>query len=110
MAWFIKTERFRSPRQASVVAHLDAHKRWVAQQRRDGRAMASGYLVDKDRKPGGGGLLLLEANSYADALAVVRSDPMVTSGCVDWQLQGWIPVVGSMAVDGEPSGAGHATG
>ena len=120
MAWFIKTEQFRSPRQEAIAPHLDAHRRWVAQQRRRGRAMASGYLVDEHRRPGGGGLLLLEAESYGEALAVVRSDPMVASGCVDWQLQGWIPVVGNVAVsgvamgnvvaDGEPSGAGDATG
>lgn len=120
MAWFIKTEQFRSPRQAAVADHLEAHRRWVTRQRRSGRAMASGYLVDEHRRPGGGGLLLLEAESYGEALAVVRSDPMVASGCVDWQLQGWIPVVGNVAVsgvamdngvaDGEPSGADDATG
>ena len=33
------------------------------------------------------------------AEALVRQDPMVASGCVDWQLQGWIPSVGDLATD-----------
>ena len=50
--------------------------------------------MDGDRRPGGGGLLIFEASSYADALAWVQNDPMIIAGLVDWQVQEWIPVSG----------------
>ncbi len=98
MPWFIKTETFRVPH-AEVAPHLAAHRTWVAQQRQRGRLLCSGYLVDGEGRPGGGGLLLLQAPDYASADALVRQDPIVASGCVDWQLQGWLPAVGDLATD-----------
>ena len=50
--------------------------------------------MDGDRRPGGGGLLMFEASSYADALAWVLNDPMIISGLVYWQVQEWISVSG----------------
>ena len=58
------------------------------------RDSRSGFLVDQDRRPGGGGLLIFEAASYATALEWVQNDPMIRGGLVDWQLQEWIPVSG----------------
>jgi uncharacterized protein YciI len=98
MPWFIKTETFRVPRDA-VTPHLAAHRRWVADLRRRGVRISSGYLVDGEGRPGGGGLLLLEAADHAAAEALVRQDPMIVSGSVDWRLQGWIPSVGTLATD-----------
>ena len=46
------------------------------------------------RRPGGGGLLIFEAESYEEALAWVQNDPMIQAGLVDWKLQEWIPVSG----------------
>lgn len=97
MAWFIKTETFRLPHGA-VTPHLQEHRRWVERLRREGRRISSGYLVDGQGRPGGGGLLLLEAPDHDAALALVLQDPMVIAGCVDWQLQGWRPAVGDLAV------------
>jgi len=98
MPWFIKTETFRVPH-AEVRPHLEAHRAWVVQQRARGVRLSSGYLVDGEGRPGGGGLLLLQAADYASAAALVRQDPIVASGCVDWQLQGWLPAVGDLATD-----------
>jgi uncharacterized protein YciI len=95
MAWYIKTEAFRLPHDA-VIPHLQEHHRWVERLRREGRRVSSGYLVDDQGRPGGGGLLLLEAENYAAAEALVREDPMVRSGGVDWRLQGWKPAVGDL--------------
>jgi uncharacterized protein YciI len=78
--------------------HLEAHRAWVRQLRERGVLISSGYLVDGDGRPGGGGLLLLEAASYADAEGLVRLDPMVCSGGVDWRLEQWQPSVGDLAV------------
>ena len=33
---------------------------------------------------------------HAGAEALIREDPMVRSGCVDWKLQGWIGAVGDL--------------
>ena len=104
MAWFIKTETFRLPR-PQLLAHLQAHHAWVAELRQQGVVMSSGYLVDQAGRPGGGGLLLLAAEDYAAAEALVRQDPLIANGCVDWQLQGWIPAVGDLAVGDQASAA-----
>jgi uncharacterized protein YciI len=97
MPWFIKTETIRVPH-AEVVPHLQAHRAWVEQLRREGVRISSGYLVDGDGRPGGGGLLLLEASDHAAAEALIRQDPMLTSGSVDWSLQQWIGAVGDLGV------------
>jgi hypothetical protein len=67
--------------------------------RNQGVAISSGYLVDERGQPGGGGLLLLRADDHAAAEDLIRQDPIIVSGCVDWKLQGWIPSVGDLAVD-----------
>ena len=103
MAWFIKTETFRLPR-LQLLAHLQAHHAWVAELRQQGVVISSGYLVDQAGRPGGGGLLLLAAEDYAAAEALVRQDPLIANGCVDWQLQGWIPAVGDLAVGDQAVG------
>ncbi|MBL6742563.1 MAG: hypothetical protein ISP80_08990 [Synechococcus sp. BS301-5m-G53] len=98
MAWFVKTETFTAVAAAMPVEQrritLEAHRHWVVQEAAAGRRLQSGYLVDGDRRPGGGGLLMFEASSYAEALAWVENDPMIRAGLVDWQLQEWIPVSG----------------
>jgi uncharacterized protein YciI len=97
MPWFIKTETIRVPH-AEVVPHLQAHRAWVGRLRRQGVRISSGYLVDGDGRPGGGGLLLLEASDHAAAEALIRQDPMLTSGSVDWRLHQWIGAVGDLGV------------
>ena len=98
MAWFVKTETFTAVAAALPFEQrrptLEAHRRWVADAAAAGRLLRSGYLVDGDRRPGGGGLLMFEASSYADALAWVQNDPMIIAGLVDWRVQEWIPVSG----------------
>ena len=73
---------------------IEAHRAWVEQQRAAGRRIRSGFLVDEQRRPGGGGLLIFEAETYAEALVWVRQDPMIQAGLVSWTLQQWIPVSG----------------
>ena len=97
MAWFIKTESFCQPR-AFVTPHLREHLAWVKELRQRGELVSSGYLVDARGQPGGGGLMIFQAEDYAAAEALVSQDPMIRGGCVSWQLQGWIPAVGDMHV------------
>ena len=102
MAWFIKSETFTAAFRAlsgpERSGYLQAHRAWVAQQRAAGSPMASGFLVDGQRQPGGGGLLLLQASSYAEALALIQQDPLIAAGWVDWQLHEWIAAAGDLAV------------
>ncbi len=97
MGWFIKTETFRRPRE-QVAPQLVEHRRWVEELRQRGVAITSGYLVDGEGRPGGGGFLLFQAVDHAAAEALISQDPLIVSGCVEWRLQGWIPSVGDLGV------------
>jgi len=97
MPWFVKTETFSRPA-GTLQQALAAHRLWVEGLRAQGVRISSGYRVDGAGQPGGGGLLLLEAADHASAEALIRQDPMVRSGGVDWQLHGWRPVAGDLAV------------
>ena len=76
--------------------HCDDHRRWVQAQRRGGFAMASGFLVDDQHKPGGGGVLVFNAESYEAAKAFIAADPMIARNLVDWTLHEWKSVEGSL--------------
>jgi uncharacterized protein YciI len=95
MPWFVKTERFLRPH-AELQPHLAAHRAWVEQLRAEGVRISSGYLVDGEGHPGGGGLLLLECGDYAAAAALVAQDPMLLSGGVEWTLGEWRSAVGQL--------------
>ncbi len=96
-SWFCKTEQFKRPF-PEVKPYLDDHKRWVLSLRRQGVCISSGYRVDSEGKPGGGGLMLLAARNYDEALEIVKQDPLVANDCVDWELNGWIGQVGDLQV------------
>jgi uncharacterized protein YciI len=95
MPWFIKTETIRGA-PAAARNQLAAHRAWVEELRARGVRISSGYLVDGEGRPGGGGLLLLEAADHASAEALIQQDPMVRSGCVSWTLHSWISAVGDL--------------
>lgn len=97
MPWFIKREIFLRP-YGEMRPHLQAHRAWVEELRRRGVRISSGYLVDGQERPGGGGLLLLEAPDHASAEALIQRDPMVLSGQVEWSLHRWIGAVGDLQV------------
>ena len=98
MPWFIKTETFTQQTAALPMEqkrpHLEAHRRWVTSQCDSGRRIHSGYLVDGEKRPGGGGLLIFEASSFEDAHRWVQDDPKIQSGLVNWTLQEWIQIGG----------------
>jgi len=106
VAWFIKTETFTAAFRALPGPErqvlLQAHRNWVAVQRGAGVPIASGFLVDGQRQPGGGGLLAFQASSYAEARALIVRDPLIAAGWVDWQLHEWIAAAGDLAVAPAP--------
>jgi len=95
MPWFVKSERFLRP-YAELKPHLAAHRAWVEQLRAEGVRISSGYLVDAEGQPGGGGLLLLECADHATATTLVAQDPMLLSGGVEWSLGEWRSAVGQL--------------
>jgi len=105
--WFIKHETFTPETVALSLAqrrpHLEAHRTWVEAQRAAGIAIASGFLVDENSQPGGGGLLMVQAASFEAALELVQQDPMISGGLVTWSLQEWRPVAGQpLSAGGSP--------
>ena len=95
--WFVKTETFCQPFPV-VKPHLEAHRAWVAELRAAGTVVTSGYRVDSEGKPGGGGLMLFQATDYKEAEEIVRRDPLIANECVDWQLNQWIAEVGGLSL------------
>ncbi|KAG7361981.1 YCII-related protein [Nitzschia inconspicua] len=93
--WFCKTEQFKKP-YPDVRPYLEEHKTWVQQLRASGHCITSGYRVDGEGKPGGGGLMFLTATSYDEAMNLVLQDPLVANDCVNWELNGWIGQVGDI--------------
>jgi ribosomal protein S18 acetylase RimI-like enzyme/uncharacterized protein YciI len=98
--WFVKTESFvKSKSFLEIKPHLKNHRLWVAEIRKTGHCITSGYRVDEEGKPGDGGLMFLAAKSHDEALAIVLQDPLVENGCVDWKLNGWVSEVGNVQLE-----------
>ena len=101
-SWFCKTETFKTSLSfPEIKPHLDAHTQWVQDLRAGGdTCIVSGYRVDSNGRPGGGGLLFVAAKSYEEAYELVsQNDPLIVHGCVDWELNGWKSQVGGIRVD-----------
>ena len=101
LKWFVKTEQFCKP-YPQVKHHLEAHREWVSSLREKNSAqqvIASGYRVDENDKPGGGGLMIFAAKDYSAAEELVKNDPLIMNECVDWRLNRWIPEKGDITLD-----------
>ena len=100
MPWFIKTERFTkktlklNPEKRKQF--ITQHKLWVKGLTDLGNKVSSGYLVDQNKIPGGGGFLVIEANSYQEAIGIIKQDPIILNGLVDWELHEWVPLIGKL--------------
>jgi len=100
MPLFIKTERFTKetlnllPEERNK--YLAQHKYWVEKLIASGEKLSTGYLTNKERQPGGGGLLVIEAPSFAAAKEVLEQDPMIANNLVSWELQEWVPLIGKL--------------
>jgi uncharacterized protein YciI len=96
MPIFIKTEKFKDKTlelsNTERQKFLSMHKDWVKDIRRSGHYIHSGYLINEDKIPGGGGLLILEAKDYSTAKKIIEEDPMIKNKLVNWELQEWISI------------------
>lgn len=90
MPWFVKIERGIVDKVAFdrfVSAHLEYVRQLIAQ----GHAAKTGYWGDY-----GGGMLLFQAESQAQAEAIVAADPLIVNGCVNYELHEWRIVCGTI--------------
>ena len=99
MPIFIKTEKFKDKTlklsNSERKKFLLMHKEWVKDIANSGHYIHSGYLIDEKKRPGGGGLLILEAKDYLTAKKIIENDPMIKHNLVIWNLQEWISIDGS---------------
>ncbi len=99
MPIFIKTEKFKdkalelSKNERKIF--LLMHQEWVENISQSGHYIHSGYLINENKIPGGGGLLIIEAKDYLTARKIIKEDPMIKNKLVIWELQEWIPINGS---------------
>ena len=82
---FVNEEKFKNK---SIKQHIT----WVKNLKGSGFNIKSGFLVDEIKKPGAGGLLILEAKTYKDALKIIKTDPMIKNKIVEWNLSEWIDI------------------
>jgi len=99
MPIFIKTEKFKDKTlELSNIERkkfLLMHKEWVENISKSGHYIHSGYLINEQKMPGGGGLLILEAKDYLTAKKIIENDPMIKNDLVIWDLQEWISIDGN---------------
>ncbi len=71
---------------------VDKHILWIKELKKAGFKIKSGFLVNEIKEPGAGGLLIIEVKTYADALKIIKEDPMIKNKIVDWKLSEWIDI------------------
>ena len=71
---------------------INEHIQWIGNLKRKGINIQSGFLVNELKQPGDGGLLILDIETYQDALEIVKKDPMIKNNIVKWKLNEWIDI------------------
>ena len=95
MPIFIKTEIIKKEyitqnniRKKIIKDHII----WIKELNKKGIDIKSGFLVDELKQPGAGGLLIIEIDTYKDALGIIKDDPMIKNNIVEWKLSEWIDI------------------
>ena len=95
MPIFVKTEIIKKEFINNIKLKkkfVDKHILWIKELKKAGVNIKSGFLVNEIKEPGSGGLLILEAKTYKDALKIVKDDPMIKNKIVDWKLSEWVDI------------------
>ena len=71
---------------------INEHIQWIENLKRKGINIKSGFLVNELKQPGDGGLLILDIETYQDALEIIKNDPMIKNNIVEWKLNEWIDI------------------
>ena len=93
MPFFVKTEIIKKEYLVNNDLNrkvIKEHYDWIKKLKKDGINIKSGFLVDKFKRPGDGGLLIIEMNNYKNALKIIKNDPMFKNDLVEWTLNEWI--------------------
>ena len=83
MPTFVKIEAGKVDK-PTFDQYVPAHKAYVQDLIAKGHKAKTGYWAEF-----GGGMMLFEAESMAEAQAIVALDPLVQNGCVNYQLHEW---------------------
>lgn len=87
MPWFVKIEK-GIVNKDTFDQHVPAHVAYVKELVAKGYEAKTGYWAEY-----GGGMLLFRAASLDEAQSIVAADPLIQSGCVDYELHEWKVVV-----------------
>ena len=71
---------------------INEHIQWIENLKRKGINIKSGFLVNELKQPGDGGLLILDIETYQDALKIIKQDPMIKNNIVEWKLSEWVDI------------------
>ena len=71
---------------------INEHIQWVENLKRKGINIKSGFLVNELKQPGDGGLLIIDTETFQDALEIIKNDPMVKNNIVEWKINEWIDI------------------
>jgi uncharacterized protein YciI len=87
--------RYRKPLE-EVLVHQDAHRAYLRGLKEKGVLIASGPC-----NPRFGGILLLRVgdNDFAALDTVRDNDPFTQNGVAQYELLGWVPVIGKDDLD-----------
>ena len=93
MPFFVKTEIIKKEYLLNKELKrkiITDHNNWVRKLKKEGVNIKSGFLIDELKRPGYGGLLILEMNNYKNALEIIKNDPMIKNDLVEWKLNEWV--------------------
>ena len=93
MPFFVKTEIIKKEHLINGDLKrkiINEHIYWIKKLKKEGINIKSGFLVDEFKRPGDGGLLILEMNNYKNALKIIKNDPMIKNKIVEWKLNKWV--------------------
>lgn len=87
MPWFVKIEKGIVSKE-NFDRYVDDHITYVKQLIIDGHEAKTGYWAEL-----GGGMMIFKADSRDEAEFIVKNDPLVKNGCVEYELHQWRIVV-----------------
>ena len=96
MPYFVKTETIKRHYLSKIDLKsktIKEHKLWVKNLKNQGFYIKSGFLVDKEKLPGAGGLLIIKCESFEEAEKIIKDDPMIKNKLVNWVLNEWINII-----------------
>jgi uncharacterized protein len=83
----------------AVMAHLASHLEFQEKLERDGIMFAAGpHWTDDEKRWEGEGMVVIRANSLAEAQAIAAEDPMHKSGARTYRVRPWLVNEGTLTL------------